>query len=146
MLDKIFLLDSAKQTLKQLPLEPWKRETKSSRSGIKYIIVISGKRSQFRISPDEQIAFVYRPFPTAQTNVEHIQLYAMDSGGKDRTFVTRAVKGRSDEQNPSIPLDVVKSGTSSYKLTPPGSHLGSGEYCMGMLLPQNSPVPCFGVN
>ncbi len=147
-LGKIFLLDSAKQ-LRELPVETWRRETKGNFGTIKYVNVVSGKRSSFRVSSSDKIVFVYKPFTSkAETfdPVQAIQLFAFDVGNKDRTCVIRSIKGKTDESNQGIQLDVVKYGTSSYTLTPSGSHLAPGEYWIHTPGVANHPVTTFGVD
>jgi hypothetical protein len=149
-LGRLFFLDSAKHTLKQLPGEPWKREIKhAGRAGVKALNVVSGTRSSLRISSDAKIVFVYRPFTgKAETYdpVQAIQLFAFDGEDKNnRTCVVSTVKGRSTEANHGITLDVTKFGTSSYAVTP-SSHLGPGEYWFDAPGTASRPIFTFGVD
>jgi hypothetical protein len=149
-LGKVFFLDSAKQTLKQLPAEPWKRETKRAGfGGFKYLNVVSGTRSALRISSGTKVVFIYRPFEgKAQTfdPVQAVQLFAFDGEEKsNRMCVVSTVKGRSTEANHGISLDVTKFGTSSYALTP-ASNLGPGEYWIDAPGTTSRPLFTFGVD
>jgi hypothetical protein len=153
-LGKVFFLD-ASQTLKELPAEPWKRQTKRSRrEGLQSINVVTGTRSSFRISSSDKIVFVYRPFlATGQTvdPVQTIQLFGFVAGEKDRTCVISTVKtsirkGNSVESNQGLPLDIGKFGTSSYTLSPQGSHLPPGEYWINTPGVNNRPLTTFGVD
>jgi len=154
-LGRVFFLDSSQQILKELPGETWRRQTKSSRrEGQQYIDVVSGTRSPFRISSSDKIVFVYRPFlATGQTvdPVQSIQLFAFEVGERERTCIVRTVKtsvrkGNSDQSNQGLPLSISKFGTSSYALTPQGSHLPPGEYWMSTPGVANRPITSFGVD
>jgi hypothetical protein len=148
---KIFLLDPAGQALEELPREPWKRRDKPGFGSMKVLDIVAGPRSSLRISSKDKVVFLFKPFPDQQNSnvLERIQLYRFDVGNDERSSLVETVKGQTHQGNlQQIPLEAVKYGTSSYALSPSGSHLDSGEYWISVpwAASYNDPLITFGVD
>ena len=137
---KVFFLDSS-QSLKELPVETWTKETRRSRKeGMQSICVVPGTRSPFRISSSDKIVFVYRPLTVEgeEEPMQTIQLYAFDVGPKERTGVIRTGHG--------IPVIVSRFGTYSSAIVPQGFSLRRGEYWLSTPGEAGHPITTFGVD
>jgi hypothetical protein len=138
---KVFFLDSS-QSLKELPVETWTKETRlSKKEGMQSICVVQRTRSPFRISSSDKIVFVYRRPLTAEgqeERVQTIQLYAFEVGPKQRSGVIRPGHG--------IPITVSQFGTYSNAISPQGFSLAHGEYWLSIPGEAGHPIPTFGVD
>jgi hypothetical protein len=119
-----YQLDSANQTLKKLPQEPWKAVGKPGWGSSKGLIVVEGSQSPFRIKSDEKVEIVF-----SVQNAEQVRLYSATTKNKSRQTELAQVNAWRNTRNYSEGLDVtiMKYGSSSFKLTP-NSKLASGEY------------------
>jgi len=137
---KVFFLDSS-QSLKELPVETWTKETRlSKKEGMQSICVVQRTRSPFRISSSDKIVFVYRPVPVEgqEERVQTIELYAFEVGPKERTGVIRHGHG--------IPVMVSRFGTYSSAISPQGFSLRHGEYWLSTPGEAGHPITTFGVD
>jgi hypothetical protein len=155
VMGKIFYLDPSTQTLKQLPGEPWKRKTKQGWGKSKYVDVVAGEHSKFRISAKDRIVFVFKPLPDQQNSniLERILIYSFDVTHDERESVVETVKGgwggATRQGNPNtVSLQAAKYGSSSFALSPPEFHLVPGEYWVYVpgASGYNDPIITFGVD
>lgn len=137
----VFQLDSANQTLKPLPDEPW---TALAHGGIIIPktggVAISGSHSSFRIASGDKTEFVFKI-----GNPEHAALYRCTEGKNERQFSLMQFKGalgRNHETDPGVPVLITRFGNSSYRLVPQ-SPLSPGEYAV---LLSGSKTFTFGVD
>jgi hypothetical protein len=137
---KVFFLDSS-QSLTELPVETWTKETRRSRKeGMQSICVVPRTRSPFRISSRDKIVFVYRPLTVEgqEEPVQTIQLYVFEVGPKERSGVIRPGHG--------IPIAVSRFGTYSLAISPQGFSLAHGEYWLSIPGEAGHPITTFGVD
>lgn len=147
LVGKVFFLDANAHTLRQLPGEQWKRKTKAGWGSSKSINVIQGPRSSFRVSSNDKIVFVFRPFPSS--DLSQMKIYPLDVKSNERSCVVGVNKKGAHEGNSGvILLDAVKYGSSSYALSPPNFHLSPGEYWFAVPGAEgyNDPLITFGVD
>jgi hypothetical protein len=148
---KVFFLDPAGQALKELPREPWKRRNKPGFGSMRVLDIVAGPHSSLRIASKNKVVFIFKPFPDQQNSnvLERIQLYRFDVENEERSSLVETVKGQTRQGNlQQIPLEAVKYGTSSYVLSPSGSHLDPGEYWISVpwAATYNDPLITFGVD
>jgi hypothetical protein len=126
----VYLLDSATQSLKPLPVEQWEVGHTSvfkSAYGHKHTNSISldmtGARSAFRITNDKP-EFVFN-----FASPENATMYASEENKNARRFAieTLNVKDNSIANIPGLPIEISQLGPSSFKLVPKSS-LHPGEY------------------
>jgi hypothetical protein len=128
----VYLLDSATQTLKPLPVEQWKIGHGSvfkAAYGSKHTTAISldmlGGRSSFRIATDKP-EFVFN-----FASPESATMYVSEENKNTRRFAieTLNVRDNSIANIPGLPVEITQIGPSSYKLVPK-SPLHPGEYAI----------------
>jgi hypothetical protein len=126
----VYLLDSATQSLKPLPVEEWKvGHTSAFKAayGRKHTSAISldmaGARSVFRITNDKP-EFVFN-----FASPENATMYISEENNNTRRFTieTINVKDNSIANIPGLPVEITQLGPSSFKLVPKSS-LRPGEY------------------
>jgi hypothetical protein len=151
VMGKVYFLNPSTHTLEQLPGEQWKRTNRVKWASSESLNVVQGARSSFRISSNDRVVFVFKPFPGVQSSgdLSQMRIYPFDVKSDQRICVVGEFKKGANQGNANIiPLEIVGYGKSSYSLTPPNSHLGPGEYWIpvpgaGSL---NDPLTTFGVD
>jgi len=123
-----FYLDSATQTLKQLPTEEFKKHRGGTFS-VSSSVEVSGPASPFRLAANEKTTFVFKVFKDEEAG--KARLFQFTIKGGEREYGLGKQKGRDYVPNPGLSISVAKFGESSYKLTP-GVPLAPGEYALTM--------------
>jgi hypothetical protein len=129
----MYYLDSSSHTIKPLPKEQWKAVGKAKPGWTTVTstgsIQLPGIASSFRVPASDKIEFVFKG-----TNPETVKLFVclqdMKKGWRQFEVVQIKNHGRTSTQErlDGMPIEIVKYGDSSYKLT--SQRLAPGEYAI----------------
>jgi hypothetical protein len=131
VLGKVYLLNSATQSLSQLPEEHWKAIGKPGFVTATGFIQVEGEHSTFRIQQGEKPQFVFNG-----SNADVAKLFELAVKHKKREFAAAKVSNGffsgKREYLDGLGLDVSKYGGSSFKLVPVAP-LAKGEYAINIV-------------
>jgi hypothetical protein len=122
-----FYLDSAAQTLKQLPKEEFKKHRGGSFSTVTDSVMVSGDASALHIPSNDATTFVFKVFKDEEA--ARAKLFQFNVKGSEREYELGRWKRRDYTANGGLSVNVAKFGESSYKLTPE-TPLSPGEYAL----------------